>query len=257
MSSLSTPLAASRRRLGAAAGFLVLCGALLAGAASGAQLAKPLVAPGSVAMTPGLAADLASLPSTAPYGAFVHFDGGADSRPAGAARGPRPRCHRGVPAGRRPLRGGNSRRAPSAHPRARRHVSRGEQAPEVPRRHSRLGDTLARCAGAGVRRALPGRCDQSRQRNGGRRRDRRLRHQQPPPRPDEQSPEQLQDRLHDAGADQHRHGAVLRPAPLRRRRQHRFDRHQRAGTARTSRGSSPATGRPRPAPTRSGRPRRA
>jgi subtilisin family serine protease len=50
--------------------------ALLVGVASGAGSTKPLVAAGSVATSPGLAADLANLPSATPYGAFVHFSSG-------------------------------------------------------------------------------------------------------------------------------------------------------------------------------------
>jgi serine protease AprX len=48
----------------------------LVGVAAGAGGTKPLVAPGPVATSPGLASDLANLPSATPYGAFVHFSAG-------------------------------------------------------------------------------------------------------------------------------------------------------------------------------------
>jgi serine protease AprX len=64
------------KRLAAAIAAPLALAALVVGVASGAGTGKPLVAPGSVATSPGLAADLAALPSVTPYGAFVHFSAG-------------------------------------------------------------------------------------------------------------------------------------------------------------------------------------
>jgi len=64
----------SRRLLSGTAAVLLLL-TLLVGAAAGAS-ATSLVALGSVETSPGLQADLESLPAAEPYGAFVHFAGG-------------------------------------------------------------------------------------------------------------------------------------------------------------------------------------